>query len=197
MMLVLANRAESSETESQLDYRWLGAILPGFIPQNVPGRKGPYLFADFGYWQKAAKQTGGTQDDLFFEFYAQLFPYDKIESYFPVWKFQLDDHRSASQLGSGNHLKVLAGIETSLSQMNLFRPEMMRLKEQVLDDIAGNGISYWQNVEKVLAELNNITSSNFSILNNEDRMTIQTRLGMFENSAANGIRVNLRSGGVE
>jgi hypothetical protein len=194
LMTLLARRAETSESGSRLNYNWMRDILPGFIAQKVPGQTYPYLFADYNYWIKMAAQTSGTQDDLFFETCATLFPFDKIESFFPVWKFQLDDNQSASQLGSGNHLKVLALIENKLPEMELFRKEALHIKELVLDDIVGKDVGYWQPEEKILTELNKIQTSNFTFITDLDRMAISARKTMFEDPGANGVRVNLRSG---
>lgn len=193
-MGLLSQRAEPSEYATALNYNWLRDLLPGYIAQNVPGRISPYLFADYGQLLQKAKNTSGPQDDLFFEMCASIFPYDHIESFFPVWKFQLDDQTSVSQLGSGKHLQVLRLLEEKGPAMQAFQAELTRIKNQVLDDIVGKDIGYWQNEEKILAELDEISKSNLSVLGNEDRLVIQTRMAMFADPQANGIRVNLRSG---
>ena len=193
-MSLLARRAEPNESTMQLDYSWLQDVLPGFIAQKVPVRNAPYLFIDFKYWLQLALQSSGTQDELFFETCTGIFPQDSIESFFPVWKFQLDELRSASQLGSGAHLKVLSEMEKNKTANDLFAPEMQRWKESLLSDIAGKDIVYWQPAEKILAELNKIEASGFSYLETRDQMVLQARLAAFSDPAANGIRVNVRSG---
>ncbi len=193
-MSLLSRRAEPNETTTQLDYTWMQNMLPGFIAQKVAARNSPYLFADFNYWIQIAKQSAGNQDDLFFETCTSIFPHDNIESFFPAWKFQLDDLASASQLGSGAHLKVLAGIDKSLADSDLFSKELMRWKESILADIAGKDVVYWQPAEKILAELKKIEESRFSCLEARDQMVLQARLTAFGDPDANGIRVNMRSG---
>ena len=193
-MSVLSHRAEPNETTTQLDYTWMQNILPGFIAQKVPARNSPYLFVDFNYWIQIAKQSSGNQDDLFFETCTNIFPHDNIESFFPAWKFQLDDLRSASQLGSGAHLEVFSAIDKNLADSDLFSTELMRWKESVLADIAGKDVGYWQPVEKILAELQKIEESKFSCLEARDQMVLQARLTAFGDPDANGIRVNMRSG---
>ena len=194
LMTLLARRAETSESGTRLNYDWMRNLLPGFIAQKVPGQSNPYLFADYNYWLKLAAQTSGAQDDLFFETCTTLFPFDKIESFFPVWTFQLDDNQSASQLGSGNHLKVLADLEKKLPETELFRKETLRIKDAVIEDIVGNKVGYWQPGEKILTELKEIETYSFTSLTDLDRMAISARTTMFEDPAANGVRVNLRSG---
>jgi hypothetical protein len=193
-MSVLARRAEPNQSAAPLDFSWLQSILPGFIAQKVAGRDHPYLFADFKYWMQIAGKSTGNSDDLFFETCAGIFPMDSIESFFPAWKFQIDELVSASQLGSGAHLKMLAAIDKALSNNDLFKAEILRYKENILADIAGKDIVYWQPAEKILAELNKIDASNFTCFDARDKMVLQARLIAFQDPAANGIRVNMRSG---
>lgn len=193
-MAVLLRRAEPNETTVPLDYSWMLPVLPGFIAQKVAGYINPYLFADYHYWMQVGRQSTGEQDDLFFETCTNIFPLDSIESFFPAWKFQLDDVSSASQLGAGAHLNILSHMEKNLASGDLFKPEILRWKENILADIAGKDMVYWQPAEKILAELQKINEAAFSCLEARDQMVVQTRLGMFEDPAANGIRVNLRSG---
>ncbi|MBL7781126.1 MAG: hypothetical protein JNM22_07905 [Saprospiraceae bacterium] len=193
-MYLLSQRAEPSEQATALSYNWMREVLPGYIAQKVPNRISSFLFADYGYWLQEAQKTTGDADDQFFEICTTLFPYDHIESFFPVWKFQLDDQSSVSQLGSGKHLQILRLLEEKSRGLEVFHTELIRIKNQLLDDIAGKDIGYWQNEEKILAELDEISKSNFSILDKNDQLVIQTRMNMLADPQANGIRVNLRSG---
>lgn len=193
-MSILADRAETVEAASAPDYSWLGSLLPGFIMQKVPLRNTPYLFADYNYWLPKATASTGAQDELFFGICAEMFPYDKVESFFPAWRFQLDESNSASQLGSGIHLKLLTDIEQKLPEATAFRPALLRIRSKILDDIAGRNSGYWQPEEKILAELKSILEINFSSLPESEQIMLQTRFRMFEDPEANGIRVNLRSG---
>lgn len=193
-MTVLAKRAEPNETTMQPDYSWLQNIFPGFIAQQLGSLQYPYLFADYNVWRQKAVQSSGEQDDEFFDLCLKIFPKDGVESFFPAWKFQLDDLSSASQLGSGAHFDILNSLEERYPAAELFQAERTVYKDLIFEDIAGKDIGYWQPEEKILAELKKITEANFSCINDRDRLVLQTRFGMFEDPVANGIRVNLRSG---
>lgn len=191
---LLANRVEPSEAGFQPDFTWLQAVLPGYIVQYVGEGTRPYLFADFRIWREKAVRSSYDQDDAYFHTCLMAYPYDSIESFFPVWKFQLSDNESASQLGAGIHFKMLRQIEAALSTGDLFRPELMAMKESVIEDIVGKNINYWQSGDLILKELNQIINSDFSILGDHDRTALQARLTMFEDPESNGITVNMRSG---
>lgn len=192
---ILSGRAETIESAGSPDYSWLRTLLPGFVMQKLPSGTLPYyLFIDYNYWLGKAASSNGKQDDVFFAFCADIFPYDKVESFFPVWAFQMNETTAASQLGSGSHLKMLTEIEKHLPEMDFFRADMLLIQSKILEDIASGNAGYWQSGEKILAELKKIEESNFSSLEERDRLMIRTRYQMFEDPAANGIRVNLRSG---
>ena len=70
----------------------------------------------------------------------------------------------------------------------------MRLQETLLEDMLDKGVGYWQNEEKILAELNKILESNLSSLNDAARAALEARMRMFQAPADHGLRVNLRAG---
>lgn len=192
---LLTSRAEPSEASFQPDFSWLQDVLPGFIVQYVAEGTQPFLFADFRVWrEKSLDSPGGQQDDAFFNTCFTAFPTDSIESFFPAWKFQISDYEAVSQLGTGVHLKMLRQIDAALTAGDIFRPELMALKESVLEDIVGKNTAYWQPKELILKELNQIIHAKLSCLDTRDRTALQSRLTMFENPEANGLHVNLRSG---
>ena len=191
---LLANRVDPNEAGFQPDFAWLQGVLPGFIVQYTAEGTQPYLFADFRIWREKSRKSSYHQDDAYFNTCFTAFPNDSIESFFPAWKFQLSDSDAASQLGTGVHLKMLRQIEAALSTGDLFKPELMALKESVVEDIAGKNVRYWQPKELILNELNQIVHSDLSVLDSRDRAVLQARLAMFEAPEANGISVNLRSG---
>lgn len=191
---LLAHRVEPADAGFQPDFAWLQGVLPGYIFQFVAEGTQPYLFADFRIWREKSRRSSYDQDDAYFNTCFMVFPADSIESFFPAWKFQLSEYEAASQLGTGIHLKMLRQIESALSTGELFKPELVAMKESVLEDIVGKNINYWQPKELILSELHEIIPSGLSILDDRDRTALQARLTMFEDPEANGIRVNLRSG---
>lgn len=190
-LLVLAHRPE---TGFNLRFNWLEETLPGFIFQKVGAEERPQLFAKFDFWRQQALKTNGLQDDAFFEVCLAAFPRDSIESFFPVWKFQLSETESASQLGTGQHLKMFHQIDQAMAAGPLFSKELNALKNQILEDIFGRNVLFWQSQEKILEELDGILSNPPKCLEANELEDISIRRKMFLNPGGNGIRVNLRSG---
>lgn len=76
---------------------------------------------------------------------------------------------------------------------DLFRPELLDLKDRVLEDISDKNSTYWQPQDKILAQ-RKILKSDFKCLDDRDRIALQARQKMFEAYADNAIVLNLRSG---
>ncbi len=182
------------EREFQVQFNWLGEVLPGFLFQKIGEGEGPCLFANFHDWLQKALKTNGLQDDAFFQACLTAFPQDSIESFFPAWKFQLSESESVSQLGAGQHLKMLRQIDRGLEAGLLFAASLELLKDQVLEDIFGKNMRYWQSPEKILGELGQILSEPPKCLNAREQESLRIRQKMFEDPIANGVVVNLRSG---
>lgn len=191
---LLQRRADPTENVEQNDFPWLRSALPGFVFQWVAEGTQPYLFADYKQWQSIAGKTSGQQDDLFVQTCLLAFAADSIESFFPVWVIQTTDYESASQLGSGKHEQVLQATDHALAAGNLFQSELKQMKDNVLADMLDKNRSYWQPQDKIISELKSILAHPPKCLDERDLLALQTRLQSFENPAANGIRVNLRSG---
>lgn len=185
------------EAGFQPDFRWMNEVLPGFIYQNISDGDRPYLFADFRVWQQKALKTKGLQDDVYFQICLNAFLIDSIESFFPVWKFQLSESESASQLGTGQHVKMLQQISLAMPKTGLFAQSLLALKDQVMDDIFDKNQRYWQPKEKILAELAELLVNPPECLSAAERDALGIRKKMFEDPVANGIVVNMRSGVVE
>ena len=154
----------------------------------------PHLFANFTFWRNKALATKGLEDDSFFDFACFIFPNDSIESYFPVWKFQLSESRAASQLGSGLHVQVLQKLDTLLATAPLFSGALEGYKAQVLEDIFDKSVEYWQPSDKIVAELQACMGAAPKCLSATEQNALAIRQKMFEDPEANQIRVNLRSG---
>jgi len=188
---LLASRPEPGEADFRPDFSWLSEVLPGFLFQEVAERTQPWLFAAYPFFLEKALATTGKQDDQFIAVCLTAFPTDSVESFFPVWQFQISDYEAASRLGEGYHLKMLQAIEGAWVPGILFRPELTILKDQILEDILAKNTAFWQPKEKIVPELKKITTTRLMCLTEQDRSDLQHRLSMFND---NGIRVNLRSG---
>ena len=192
---VLAHRPEPGEADILLDFTWLAEAVPGFVYQQVADGTQPWLFADYRHWLRLTQQTEGTQDDRYLAACCTAFPADSIESFFSAGKIQLSDRAAASRLGEGQHLKMLQAIDQALAAGPLFAPELAAQKAQVLEDIFGKNTRYWQPKEKIVSELGKILKAPLRCLSDRDRSELSLRLAMFEQPEANGIQVDLRSGG--
>ncbi len=188
---LLASRPENG---FPVQFNWLSDVLPGFLLQKIGESEQPWLFIDFSFWQKQAQQTTGTQDDVFLQYCLAAFPQDSIESFFPVWKFQLSFSESASQLGTGQHLKMLQELDRAFLNAPLFAPELEAFKSQLMEDIFGKNIRYWQSRDRILVELAQILAEPPKCLNEKDLEALNIRKKMFEDPEGNGIIVNMRSG---
>lgn len=182
------------EPNGRPEYRWLPEALPGFIYQRAYEGGPPRLFADYRFWGQKAQKTSGAADDAFLETCYVVFPRDSIESFFPVWKFQFSELESASNLGTGAHLKVLQQIEKNLAQSRVFEPELMQIKDAVLEDIQDKYTRFWQSKDLILSDLDKIIANPPTYLSANESSALQLRRVMLEDPEKNGIRVNLRSG---
>lgn len=194
LMYLLAHRAEPDEAGFRPDFSWLTEVLPHFVYQTTANGSRPYLFADYRYWQNRAAQIGGAESMAFFNTCLTAFATDSIESFFPCWTFQVSEQEAASQLGLKKHLAMLQSIQTASEAGPLYQSEILRFKEALLEDILDKKTVYWQPESLIINELKELLTQDFSCLNDRDRMALRARLTMFEQAAANGIKVNLRSG---
>ena len=191
MMALLSRRPVPN---FQPDFTWMESALPGYIVQKVSVSERPYLFADFSFWRKKALETNGLEDDLFFDFTGFIFPNDGIESFYPVWKFQLSESRAASQLGLGRHLSALQKLDTLWALAPGFAGSLQGYKGQILEDIFDKSVEYWQPSDKIVAELQACMEAAPKCLSATEQNALAIRQKMFEDPEANQIRVNLRSG---
>lgn len=191
MIYMLHHRPDNGEV---LSFQWMSELLPGFILQESSNAVKPFLFADYRIWLEKAFHTPGKQDNVLAFAYCKLFPEDSIESGYPVWVFQLGEEESASQLGLGLHEQMLRSLDTLLHEAPLAKQEIMAVKNQLLEDILDHDRTYWQASEKILQELQAITSHPPDCLSESEKEAISIRAKMFRQPELHGIRVNLRSG---
>lgn len=192
--LLVSRRVTRDAGEALPDFFWLGQLTPLFIIQQIAGGTSYYLFTDYRVLAQMAARSGGMQDDAFVQVCLQAYPSDSIESALPVWVFPVSAETGYSNLGQGNHLKILKAIDRALQSGNLFAPELQALKASVMEDISDQNSAFWQPQEKILAELNQIIKANLTCINGRDRAALEARRNMFESPAENGIVLNLRSG---
>lgn len=192
---LLISRIVTRETGAPLpDLYWLNEWSPLFFLQQINDGAGIRLFTDFRVLNKISANSGGKQDDAFMQVCLASFPTDSIESALPVWVFPQNIETGFSDLGQGNHLKILRLTDQALQAGDLFRPELLDLKNRVLEDIFDKSSKYWQPEEKILAELKKILETGLKCLTNRDRIALEARYKMFQDPEANGIKVDVRSG---
>ncbi len=193
--LGLTGQVSRDPAQYPIDFFWLEKCFPFFQVQYLGAANQFALFADFRQIGIVAQKTAGTQDDLFVSAAVAAFPLDSIESPFPAWVFPLSLEASASNLGAGKHLSCLQTMHRAWQAGPAFRPALRQLTEQLLADILDGNREYWQPQTLILAELGAILNGNFANFNHRDRLALQARYAMFEQPEANGIRLNLRTGG--
>lgn len=194
LMRRLAARAEPNEAGFEPDFFWLAEALPGFVFQMVAEGTQPYAFADYRAWQQISLATSGLQDDRFVDACLLAFAADSIESFFPAWVMQTWDYGGSSQLGTGRHLTMLQTLDAALEAGRLFEAELLTLKDELLDDILDKNTTFWQPLEKAVAELEEILAADLRCLSERDKLALTERRKTFDDPAANGLRFNLRAG---
>lgn len=191
----LLGRNVTRDAEHPLpDLFWLSEMSPYFVVQQINGGSTYHLYLDFRVIGQVAGRTSGPQDDAYCRLCWLAYPADSIESALPVWVFPLSADAGCSNLGQGNHLRMLRAIDVALTSSALFQPELNGIKDQVLEDITGLHQRYWQPETKILEELGQILTRPPKCLSAQDILALEARRKMFETPAANGIEVNLRSG---
>lgn len=187
-------RLESSSTEQLPDLFWLKEMIPGFVPQLVAEGTSYYLFTDYKAFERIAKQTVSIIDDEFIELQYHTFPEDSIEYFFPAWMIQTWDYGGHSLLGRKIHQKLLFEIDQLYQKDTLFHPEMLALKDRLVEDLTGASVSYWEGTDKIIPELDTILNADLTIFTKNDKVALETRRKQFDQPEEHGIRANLRAG---
>ncbi len=192
---LLIGRVLTRDAASALpDLYWLSELSPYFVVQQTANGSLYTLFLDFRTVARTAAHTTGRQDDLLGQLGFTAYPADSIESVLPVWVFPLNTEESCSNLGQGQHLRLLRAIDAAQRSGDLFRPELEAMKDRILNDILDRSRDYWQPKEKILQELAAILRERPRCLNDRDVLALEARQNMFAAPEANGIRVNVRTG---
>ena len=118
---------------------------------------------------------------------------DSVEYFFPSWYLQTWDYGGFSLLGSGKHKAFLDKIAAALKKSNLFKKEIKAIKKELVRDIT-EGKQYGYSQEKVIAELNQITTTDYSFLLQGDVIALKNRRNMFQKPDEFEIEFNMRDG---
>lgn len=188
----LALRAGGSrQTE---DLFWLKDALPGFVPHLQEDGRAYYLFMDFRAFLPLAGASEGPADDAFLELCLAAYPEDSIEYFYPAWKFQSDEKKVHSLLGRGLHFAFLEKLDKLLPYTDLYGEGIGRFRQQLINDITGKDVTYWESREKAAAELGRIVEAGFQVFGPEDMKALEARYRQFGDPAKFGIKFNYRSG---
>lgn len=191
---MLETKVEPNPDEGMPDLFWLNEIFPGYLPQLVAEGTAYYLFTDFRAFLNLANKTSGQIDNEFLDICITAFPEDSIEYFYPSWKIQTWDYGGHSLLGRGKHMDMLGKMDKLLKQSDLFKEEIGRMKQDILNDMTGSYVTYWEEKEKILAEIDTIIHSNYGLFSEEEKIALNTRKEQFEAPEEHDIEVNHRSG---
>ena len=183
-----------SDTESLPDLFWLNKVLPAFIIQLTTDGKSYKLYKDYKAFFALAQKTKEKDDNDYINACLEVFPDDSIEYNFPVWTIQTTDDSGHSLLGRGYHFNTLSDINTLLSKKTPFYPEIKDIKEELINDICNENVTYWESRTEILNELDRILEGSLNVLINSDLIALKTRRSMFEQSEQNGIKLNYKTG---
>ena len=192
LVQVLALRAlENDQRESLF---WLKEAIPAFVPHLMEDGRTYYLFMDYRPYLSLARTSEGAADDAFLELCLMAYPEDSIEYFYPVWKFESNEKEVHSLLGRGLHFQFLEKLDKLLLYRDLYGEEIGQFREQLLNDIAGAGVTYWESREKALTELKRIQQANFQVIGEDGQQALEARRRQFEDPGKYGIRFNYKSG---
>lgn len=176
---------------------WLEEDLPGFVLQLVADGTAYHLFVDFRQWEERSKKTAAKGDDAFFGLCFQAFPQDSIEYFFPAWTIQVGENRGHSLLGRGIHRQIIRQMDQVIKESDLFEPEILSMKTEVINDITRPYVTYWESQDQIIAELEAIMTGDHRCLNQRDLVGLEVRLTQFRDPGRHGIELNFKSGAHE
>lgn len=197
IVAMLETKIEPNPAGGMPDLFWLNQIFPGYLPQLVAEGTAYYLFADYRAFLELANTTPGTEDDEFLEVCLTAFPEDSIEYFYPAWKLQTWDYGGHSLLGRGTHYELLNKLDKLLKKSDLFTELIDGMKQDILNDITGSYVTYWETSDKIIAEIDTILKSNYDLFSKEDKIALETRKEQFGNLEESSIEVNHKSGRVQ
>ncbi len=191
---LLSSKVIVGDYNSLPDLFWLEEAMPGYVPQLVAEGTEYYLFQDYKKMYSQARKTRGVEDNDYITLCTHVHAMDSVEYFFPSWFLQTWDYGGSSLLGQGVHLRLLEEINQVLQRSTYFEAEILELKNDLIRDITWTENSYWEPIESIRKELDDILAAAFTILSPEDITELQARRKMFDDPAANNIQVNQKSG---
>lgn len=171
---LLEEKAEY-DPESPADMNWLDKLMPAYWHTIVAEGTMYYLFADFNVFKQKARQTKGDEDDAFMALSLLMFP-DGREDFFPVWIEQTWDYGGDSLLGQGHHTKVLDKLDALASRTDLFKNQLMDIKNLLVRDITAEETKFRMPQEVWQKELKAILSADYDVLDDNDIQALQKKL---------------------
>lgn len=190
---VLANKVEIDDPGKLVDMSWLENSFQGFQNSLVAEATTFNIFKDFKSMYVKAKETEGTEDDDFLTLQFHANELDSVEYFYKSFFMQTWDYGGHSLLGQGRHFNLLKEANDLLANSKLFEKPILDLKNEILNDISAEYITYWESKDKILEEMKKIVSADFDFLTKEDKILIKTRYAQFKKPAANKIEVNHRA----
>lgn len=193
---LLGQYIESLEPDSLPDLFWLKEAMPMYQPQLVAEGTSYYLFNDYRQWLEKAEQTAAKEDNDFVALNIALFPDDSIEYFYPVWFMQTWDYGGSSLLGRKKHQSLLSQATRfyTTASDTVFKQEIMKLKEDLVNDILSKENNYWEQQKAILVELDTIISSKYTILSPNDLIALQKRRAEFAEPEKYDIQLNQQAG---
>lgn len=135
---------------------FLHAQIPGLKTEIVAEGTNMIFSLDFKTFGSKARQTPEPDDDLFVA--AMTEAYGAVESYPGNWFTMTWDLGGCSNLGSGQHLKILQKSALAAQKNAIWKPYLNKLREILVRDIVHSG-SYCHSQPKILSELNQLLQS--------------------------------------
>lgn len=197
LVTMLETKVEPEPDNRMPDLFWLNQTFPGYLPQLVAEGSAYYLFEDYREFLQLANKTPGTEDDEFLEVCLTAFPEDSIEYFYPAWKIQTWDYGGHSLLGRGIHDAMLSKLDKLLKKSDLFLEQIDDMRQDILNDMTGSYVTYWETSDKILEEIDAILKADYELLSDQDKIALETRKGQFENLEESDIEVNHKSGRIQ
>jgi len=131
-------------------------LLPGLQPTWLPGENHARWYVDYRVFGAKAAATQGRADDELVELYYLAFPVDSIGYRYPGWMLEAEAGRAFSLLGQGVHTRLLRALDERLPFGGQIRPELEAMKQQLINDICGPGVLYWERRDSAAAEISRL-----------------------------------------
>ena len=176
------------------DLFWLEDVMPGFESAIVAEGTMYYLFRNYKEMLDKTSTTEGMEDDDFTQLCLMVHSTDSVEYFFKSWFMQTWDYGGSSLLGKGIHHDLLTKMDDLLKKSSLFKNEMLAIKAEIMKDITDTYVEYWESQKDILKEIDEIIQSDFDLLDEGEKLALETRRKMFKKYNANKIKLNQRAG---